>query len=225
MKLLAFLVAAMLAAPVAAETVSGRAAVVDGDTLQIEQARVRLFGIDAPELLQSCTRGGERWACGKASAERLQALIGDGAVSCTGDELDRYGRLVAVCTIGGTDLNAAMVSGGWATAFRRYSTRYVADEVRARAGKYGVWTSDFEAPSDFRREERAAASAPRVVRGGQVVSVAPAVGCLIKGNRNRRGEWIYHLPDTTYYGETRAEEMFCTEAAAQAAGYRKSRAP
>ena len=53
---------------------------------------------------------------------------------------------------------------------------------------------------------------------------ASGPGCLIKGNRNRRGEWIYHLPGKPYYSETRAEEMFCSEAEAQAAGYRRSRA-
>jgi hypothetical protein len=45
---------------------------------------------------------------------------------------------------------------------------------------------------------------------------------VIKGNRNRRGQWIYHLPGMPYYNVTRAEEMFCTEADAQAAGYRRA---
>ena len=46
--------------------------------------------------------------------------------------------------------------------------------------------------------------------------------CNIKGNRNRKGQWIYHLPGMPYYDQTRAEEMFCTEAQAQAAGYRRA---
>ena len=41
-----------------------------------------------------------------------------------------------------------------------------------------------------------------------------------QGNRNRRGKWIYHLPGRSYCEETCAEEMFCTEAVACAAGYR-----
>ena len=46
--------------------------------------------------------------------------------------------------------------------------------------------------------------------------------CAIKGNRSRRGDWIYHLPGMPYYEATRAEEIFCTEAQAQAAGYRRA---
>lgn len=47
-------------------------------------------------------------------------------------------------------------------------------------------------------------------------------GCVIKGNRSRRGEWIYHLPGMPYYDVTRPEEMFCSEREAQAAGYRRA---
>jgi hypothetical protein len=46
--------------------------------------------------------------------------------------------------------------------------------------------------------------------------------CRIKGNRNRKGQWIYHLPGMPYYEQTRAEDMFCTEAQARAAGYRRA---
>lgn len=46
--------------------------------------------------------------------------------------------------------------------------------------------------------------------------------CRIKGNHSRRGDWIYHLPGMPYYDATRAEAYFCTEAQAQAAGYRRA---
>jgi hypothetical protein len=46
---------------------------------------------------------------------------------------------------------------------------------------------------------------------------------MIKGNRNRKGQWIYHVPGMPYYEQTRAEEMFCTEAEARAAGYRRAK--
>ena len=90
MKHFAILVA-LLAAPAAAETLSGHPSVVDGDTLQFERSGVRLFGIDAPELSQTCTRAGERWSCGTASADRIRALVGNSVVNCTGDEVDQYG--------------------------------------------------------------------------------------------------------------------------------------
>ena len=49
-------------------------------------------------------------------------------------------------------------------------------------------------------------------------------GCNIKGNHSRRGDKIYHLPGRPYYEETVPERMFCSEAEARAAGFRKSRA-
>lgn len=214
----------LAAVPAAAETVSGQVKVIDGDSLEVAGRRVRLFGIDAPEATQKCDRSGESWACGEASAEQLKGLIGSDSVTCEGSERDTYGRLLAVCRIAGVDINQAMVAGGWATAFRRYSEDYVGEEMRARAAKTGLWGSNFMAPEDYRRAEDAA-SAPRSTR--QSVRAAPAPSrsaCAIKGNRNRRGEWIYHLPGRPYYNETRAEEMFCSEAEAMAAGYRRSRA-
>src|SRR5688572_14414566 len=81
--------------PLAAATVTGTAAVIDGDTLDVAGRRIRLFGIDAPEASQACDRNGERWACGEASAERLGALIGGAAIQCSGNEVDQYGRLLA----------------------------------------------------------------------------------------------------------------------------------
>jgi endonuclease YncB( thermonuclease family) len=205
------------ASPALATTVSGPAKIVDGDTLEIAGKRVRLFGIDAPEATQTCDRNGQTWACGQTSAERLKGLIGDSSVTCDGNELDQYGRLVAVC-------NQAMVADGWAVAFRRYSEAYVADETRARAAKWGLWASSFEMPQDYRADERERAAPPARVAQARPAADEPSGACLIKGNRNRRGEWIYHLPGTPYYDQTRPEEMFCTEAQAQAAGYRPSRA-
>ena len=123
----------------------------------------------------------------------------------------------------GVDLNRALVAEGWATAFRRYSDIYVADETRARASKLGLWSSSFTPPETYRQlEDQQALSVPQA-QPRSPVRQAPT-NCAIKGNRNKRGEWIYHLPGRPYYNETQAEEMFCTEAEAQAAGYRRSKA-
>ncbi len=50
-----------------AETLSGPARVVDGDTLFVAGERIRLHGIDAPEKDQTCSIDGRDWACGIAA--------------------------------------------------------------------------------------------------------------------------------------------------------------
>jgi endonuclease YncB( thermonuclease family) len=224
MRHILFLAVALFAVPADAATVTGQATVVDGDTLEIEGRRIRLFGIDAPESTQTCDRNGESWACGQASADQLRSMIGNFELTCTGYEHDVYGRLLAVCRLSGADLNQMMVADGWATAFRRYSEDYVAEEARARARRLGLWASSFKAPEDYRVAEDAAVASTEPSRRLPAVSRTAPSSCLIKGNRNSRGEWIYHLPGRPYYAQTRAEQMFCTEEEAIAAGYRRSKA-
>jgi len=49
-----------------AETIAGRASVIDGDTLEIAGKQIRLLGIDAPESSQTCTDSrGSRYRCGQ----------------------------------------------------------------------------------------------------------------------------------------------------------------
>jgi endonuclease YncB( thermonuclease family) len=215
-------------APAAAQGyLSGPAHAGDGDSLTISGISVRLYGIDAPELGQFCRRGGVPWKCGEEAKRQLQAMVEGQQVSCRRIETDEYGRTIAVCTAGRRELNKAMVESGWATAFRRYSDAYIADEMHARTAGLGIWSSEFETPADYRhrnqRRQAIVTRPPEPVTARQSPSL-PRSGCLIKGNHSRKGEWIYHLPGMPYYDQTRAEEMFCTEADAQAAGYRKSQA-
>jgi endonuclease YncB( thermonuclease family) len=83
----------------------GRATIIDGDTLEIHGARVRLWGVDAPESSQLC-RGEDSlpYRCGARAANELAILIGGRPVSCTPMSLDRYGRTVASCAVGSADL-------------------------------------------------------------------------------------------------------------------------
>ncbi len=64
-----------------------------------------------------------------------------------------YGRLIAVCFIDGKDLNAMMVSGGWALAYRDYSEKYVPQENAAREASKGIWAMRFVPPWEWRRKE------------------------------------------------------------------------
>ena len=213
------------AAPAHAQALSGPAEIVDGDSLSVSGISVRLFGIDAPEGKQTCNRSGEAWRCGEEAATQLRNLIGGNPVECRGRDIDAYGRTLAVCSVAGIEINRAMVEAGWATAFRKYSQDYVVEETRAKAGHRGIWGSDFQLPQDYRAAQNAAREAvPAALLHRQAAPpVAHQVsGCVIKGNRNRKGQWIYHLPGMPYYAITRAEEIFCSEADAQAAGYRRA---
>lgn len=230
-RLLALLV---LISPVAAaQSVSGPATAIDGDSLRVSGVEVRLFGIDAPEGKQTCDREGRVWACGEAAAQQLRDLVAGKRVDCRGQGRDTYGRVLAVCSAGYDELNKTMVEQGWATAFRKYSETYVASETRAKQVKLGIWSSTFVLPEDYRQANRPPEPSEEPARQSFAGRRTPARasqpqqyngGCAIKGNHSRKGEWIYHLPGMPYYDQTRAEAVFCTEAQAQAAGYRRSRA-
>ena len=220
-----------LAAPAASQSVQpgmsfyGLARSKDGDSLTVGSREVRLFGIDAPEFDQTCTRKGASWSCGTKAADHLSRLVTGRDVRCRLVSTDQYGRSVSRCTVGTTDINAEMVESGFATAFRQYSSDYVAAEARAKSAKRGIWSGTFEAPSAYRREERQV-HATRHTRPARTAGRSTDWGgrsrCVIKGNQNRRGQWIYHLPGMPYYDQTRAEQLFCSEAEAQAAGYRRA---
>ena len=111
--------------PALAEDIVGRAKIIDGDTLDIGGARVRLNGIDAPEKAQLCESGAVAWDCGANATRALTSATQGADVTCRGDKRDRYGRLLAVCYLQGVDLNAQMVRDGWALAYRRYSADIV----------------------------------------------------------------------------------------------------
>ena len=201
--------------------VSGRARILDGDTLELGKTRVRLHGIDAPESRQSCVVDGHRWACGEKATRALTERIGSRTVGCEERARDRYGRSVAVCRVAGEDLNAWMVRQGWALAYRRYSRAYVGAEGTARAAKRGIWRGQFVAPWEWRRGVRLAGSRP--------ASTEPPGGrCRVMGNIGRDGSRIYHVPGGQFHNRTRidterGERWFCSEAEARTAGWRRSR--
>lgn len=140
------------------ETISGGVRVVDGDSLEIGTARIRLFGIDAPELRQLCRAAdGSDVTCGLSARDTLARLIGGRAVACApAEKTPSYDRTVAICTIndtGGTiDLSEAMIRTGYAIELKAHSHgRYSAAEREARDAKRGLWAGSFERPSEWRQ--------------------------------------------------------------------------
>jgi endonuclease YncB( thermonuclease family) len=132
--------------------ITGRPFVIDGDTVDIAGTRVRLEGIDAPELEQSCTDAkGQSWACGRVAARELKSHIGNRDVTCTPTAVDRYRRVLAVCSLSGSDVNAWMVRQGWAMAYG-YGGGYHAQQDEARAARRGIWAGSFVPPGEWRKQ-------------------------------------------------------------------------
>lgn len=127
--------------------------VADGDSIDIGRLRIRLYGIDAPELAQRCLDAiGRSYDCGETAARALQDLVRGKTLRCAPRGIDQYRRTLAVCTAGDSELNAAMVESGNAVAYRENSSAYIAAENRAKAAKRGLWAGRFELPKDYRRE-------------------------------------------------------------------------
>jgi endonuclease YncB( thermonuclease family) len=142
-------------------TYTGRASVIDGDTVEIHGKRIRLFGVDAVESGQQCQKDGKFWRCGRDSAFALADKIGQRPITCFGNEFDRYRRLIARCTLNGEDLGGWMVENGWAVAFRKYSELYVERESRTREKRVGLWSSEFQMPWEWRSSKQKPREQPR----------------------------------------------------------------
>lgn len=136
------IVAATIVLALFEEHISGLPRAVDGDTLAIGEERIRLYAIDAPELGQPCRSGGD---CGIKAKAFLAELIHDRTVMCVRrSRNDSYGRVIAQCSVDGSDLGREMVRTGHAMASRSISSLYAADEPRA---------FDFELPSAYRKRQ------------------------------------------------------------------------
>ena len=141
--------------------ISGFAKVVDGDTIKINSKKIRLYGIDAPEKKQKCKKTyltisfmsfTKDYMCGEVSTQKLIKKINKQKLNCNILDVDRYKRLIGECFKRNINLNSWMVSNGYAVAYRKYSKKYVTDEINAKNNKLGIWQGKFEMPWDYRRK-------------------------------------------------------------------------
>lgn len=129
------------------EGAGGDVHVIDGDSLRIRGEEIRLAGIDAPELAQGCEREGRPWRCGQAARAALEREIRRGPLTCAGSSRDRYDRLLAVCSVAGSEINAGLVRAGLAVAYGQYQR----EEAEARDARKGIWAGPFQRPEEWRR--------------------------------------------------------------------------
>ena len=134
--------------------INGKAKIIDGDTIHIGNNKIRLYGIDAPEINQTCTIEKIIWECGFESSQALESMILEKEVQCEIVDIDRYKRFVAKCFVKNINLNQYMVQNGWAVAYRYYSDDFINDEEIAEKNKAGIWQGKFQDPYLFRKQQK-----------------------------------------------------------------------
>ncbi len=159
----------LLALTVQADTLAGRVVGVhDGDTLTLlvagnRQVKVRLAGIDAPELAQPF---------GQKSKQSLSELAFNRPATVAVSKIDDYGRSIGVVTVAGVNVEAEQVRRGLAWVYRHYSddAQLLALEAEAKAARRGLWAeANPMAPWDWRHggktgEASAARSEPTPIK-------------------------------------------------------------
>ncbi|WP_374188720.1 thermonuclease family protein [Sinorhizobium sojae] len=143
----------------------GAAIASDGDSLRLDGRRVRIEGIDAPEIGQSCRRGEDAWDCGAEARRRLASLVEGATTRCRLHGRDRYGRELGICESGGRDVGRAMVLSGLAVSYGLYR----AEEETARERQAGLWSGDFVRPQEWRRTNGEPAETPH--RAGDLLEL------------------------------------------------------
>jgi endonuclease YncB( thermonuclease family) len=128
--------------------------IIDGDTIHIGKLKYRFFGIDAPEIKQICEKDNTKIQCGVIAKSVLENKIADKIPECVVKDKDRYQRLVAECFIGKESLSRFMVREGYAVAYSQYSKDFIEDEKYAKENKLGIWSMNFQIPSEYRKSLR-----------------------------------------------------------------------
>jgi micrococcal nuclease len=194
--------------------------VADGDTITVTvdgaAERIRLIGIDAPELSNPAECFGREsadYADRLMTGQRVQLIADDSQ-----DDRDRYGRLLRYVVLSdGTSVNESLIRGGYAIEYTydspyRYQDRFRSLEAEAQASSSGLWS---------------AATCPRE-QPAEPTRDGATPECAIKANVNSKGDKIYHLPGDDSYEKTvitpgKGERYFCTTAEAESAGWRAAK--
>ena len=229
--LFALILTLLLPGPAVASAgmLQGGLRVIDGDTFVLGGARIRLQGVDAPEVSDRCIGAdGGGFSCGDWATDALRALLAGGRLTCHDLGERSYNRVVARCNLDGQDLGALLVERGIARACPRYAERhahsrgYMALEEQAIARREGIHAGETPPLAGF-CTPGGASPQPATATASQ----PPSPDCVIKGNISANGR-IYHLPGQQFYDRVvvrtdQGQRWFCSEAEAQAAGWRRAR--
>ena len=145
------------------EEIFGTPKIIDGDTVHIYSKKIRLEGIDAPEIKQQCKKPfikissvigfqfNKSYSCGVMAKIKLIDKIDNSKIKCISSSKDRYKRFLATCYKEMINLNKWMVRNGYAVAYRKYSKKFVSQEILAKKEKLGLWSGTFMMPWDYRK--------------------------------------------------------------------------
>ena len=219
--------------------------VVDGDTIRIDyngkDEKVRFIGLDTPETKDprkpiQCF-GREATAKMTEFAENKNVRL---EFDKTQGERDKYGRLLAfVYSEDNKNLAYEMIRQGYGNEYTynsnpyKYQNEFKEAARKAREENKGLWAentcagnatkpADTPAPKPQPAPAYNPAPAPRSRTAPAPQPQQSQGACVIKGNVGRNGK-IYHMPSQKYYNKTNPEAIFCSEAEAQSAGFRRSK--
>ena len=135
--------------------------ITDGDSLKIGKEKIRLSGIDAPEMKQICyDENDSPYACGHVAKKKLEYFIKGSPYSkiyCYYSERDKYNRILGECVLGESsslNINEYMVRWGYAIAYLRYSEKYLDVQEIAKSSKTGLWVGNFDMPEEWRKKNK-----------------------------------------------------------------------
>ena len=126
--------------------------IIDGDTIHLNNEKIRFTGIDTPELKQTCNKNNEIINCGIQARQLLINEIGKKKVNCVREGKDQFKRTLAECFVNDLSLSRFLVREGYAFAYRRYSEKFIEDENFAKNNNMGMWSMKFEYPWDWRKK-------------------------------------------------------------------------
>jgi len=126
--------------------------IIDGDTIHLNNEKIRFTGIDTPELKQTCNKNNEIIYCGIQARQLLINKIGKNKVNCVKEGKDQYKRTLAECFVNDLSLSRFLVREGYAFAYRKYSKKFINDEEFAKKNNMGMWSMNFEYPWEWRKK-------------------------------------------------------------------------
>jgi endonuclease YncB( thermonuclease family) len=206
----------LVASPAAAETTAtffGPGRALEGDRLEVDGRVVRLWGIDAPELRQSCVRAGAFWPCGRKAYEHLAAFLDGQIVTCRVMPESVPSRTVAKCAVQGLDVAAELATRGFAMVPPNGTQYCIPNRNEGRTRGAGLWSGVYVNPWEWRQGKRV------------VEWINDLRGCAVKGDIDDAGARIFYLPfhrryETIRIEVAKGERWFCVEEEARAAGWR-----